>query len=70
MTYEEAVQAIKDQIPATGEVSYTQVHSQLILAGKFKAIRQFHHARRAGAFNVRVDSSGDRPEIMLSKVSA
>lgn len=67
MSYDEAVQAITEQIPATGEIPYTQVHAQLILAGKFTAIKQFHHARRAGAFASRVDTSGARPEIMLSK---
>jgi hypothetical protein len=56
-----------DAVPATGEVAYDTLVSQLQSTGQGKLLAHFHRMRRDGELVARIDVSDGRTRLYISR---
>ena len=68
-TPEEARVVLVDAVPASGEIAYDDLYTNLLTAGERKAIAEFHAMRRSGQLSTRIDRTGDVPVMYVSRAA-
>lgn len=60
-----ARQELIDALPTTGSVSYDDLRTKLLSAGKVKAVNRFHEMRRDGAIKAEIVVNPDKTQTLV-----